>query len=110
MCSPHGAGWVLTTTLFCPPKCHARPLSLGHYTPCALVPVQAIFQEGYAFSPALGCEAYTPPPEGPIDSYTSFIRSLPDTAPPEVRMNSQGCSLHLHLSWFFTVTQAYHQW
>jgi hypothetical protein len=60
------------------------------------MPVQAIFQEGYAFSPAPGCEAYTPPPEGPIDSYTSFIRSLPDTAPPEVQMNSQGCSLHLH--------------
>lgn len=45
---------------------------------------QAIFSEGYAFSPAPGCEGYTAPPEGAIESYTTFVRSLPDTAPPEV--------------------------
>lgn len=50
--------------------------------------LQALFQEGYAFSPAPGCEQYKAPPEGPIESYTTFIRSLPDTAPPEV------CLLH----------------
>jgi hypothetical protein len=47
--------------------------------------LQAIFQDSYAFSSAAGCEQYTAPPEGAIESYTDFIRSLPDTAPPEVR-------------------------
>lgn len=56
-----------------------------HVCTCAVLGgLQAIFQEGYAFSPGPGCEQYTAPSEGPIESYTTFIRSLPDTAPPEV--------------------------
>lgn len=64
--------------------CSARPDSGLSFA----WPLQALFQEGYSFSPAPGCEQYKAPPEGPIESYTTFIRSLPDTAPPEV------CMLH----------------
>jgi dynein heavy chain len=46
---------------------------------------ESIFEEGYAFSPAPGCEQYCAPSEGPIDSYITFIRGLPAAAPPEVR-------------------------
>lgn len=49
---------------------------------------ESIFEEGYAFSPAPGCEQYCAPSEGPIDSYISFIRGLPAAAPPEVRRHS----------------------
>lgn len=45
---------------------------------------EQIFEEGYAFSPAPGCEGYCAPAEGPIESYIGFIRGLPATAPPEV--------------------------
>ncbi|KAF6265404.1 dynein heavy chain 6 [Scenedesmus sp. NREL 46B-D3] len=45
---------------------------------------ESIFEEGYAFSPAPGCEQYCAPSEGPIESYTAFIRALPAAAPPEV--------------------------
>jgi dynein heavy chain len=46
---------------------------------------ESIFEEGYAFSPALGCEQYCAPSEGPIENYITFIRGLPAAAPPEVR-------------------------
>jgi dynein heavy chain len=46
---------------------------------------ESIFEEGYAFSPAPGCEQFCAPSEGPIENYITFIRGLPAAAPPEVR-------------------------
>lgn len=63
---------------------------------CCCLVLQAIFQEGYAFSPAPGCEPYTAPGEGPIDSHTSFIRGLPDAAPPEVGWRNDGACLRIY--------------
>lgn len=45
---------------------------------------ESIFEEGYAFSPAIGCEKYSAPAEGSLESYVTFIKNLPSVAPPEV--------------------------
>eukprot|EP00879_Flechtneria_rotunda_P017460 GHRR01018298.1.p1 GENE.GHRR01018298.1~~GHRR01018298.1.p1 ORF type:complete len:1011 (+),score=303.03 GHRR01018298.1:919-3951(+) len=45
---------------------------------------ESIFDDGYTFSPAPGCECYQVPPEGPVEIYIDFIKGLPAAAPPEV--------------------------
>lgn len=44
---------------------------------------EEVFHDAYKFSPS--CSYYAPH-EGPHESYVSFIKTLPGTAAPEVRM------------------------
>lgn len=44
----------------------------------------SVFEDQYRFSDASGCEMYSAPAEGPLDSYIEFIKGLPSLAPPEV--------------------------